>query len=727
MKSISCRDAYIRYDELNGRYIIGNSRFESVFIYNDVLGFKHIALNDKINGSSFVSSEKSNVFSLTVNMKKYDGRDFRLKSWKCREGNGEELFLIFELSCSKIPLLVELTLRIVPDSAGYQQTLSLKTNEKGLNVHSISSFDYTFDIDAMQEIAYYMRGCKHQGCVPVDKAEIPYEDFRMDAAELGRVFLKSGRRATEDYLPVMFINSAKNKAGLFMGIQWSGHWFMDARNILDCSFTQKIINISAGPDEFSHMLVPGKAFSSPSSYIGVYTGENEDAAEVHRRFLEKAVIPKKPWEELPVTYNAWYSMEDRISEAALYKETDLAAELGAEFFIIDAGWYGGSSPEFSSNGDFSKGQGDWKVDPKKFPSGMKAFSDYVHSKGMKFGLWVEPERVDPRTFEAGGWKKEWLSCEEDGEPYEFNPVIEKSSWLCFGEYEVREWVKAWLSKLIEENNIDWIKWDSNWWVICKGNKHGHTEGDGEYSHVQGIYEVFEYLIEKYPHLTLENCAGGGTRMDTGILQYSHVQWVDDETELSQRVRCHCSRLSSYMPLQNIYTFSLPEQKSLLDYAEYKEGKVDKLKNRLDFEVRSRMMGVWGLGYNLSELSETVLEIMKTNISTYKKFRDIIKDGRFYNLKPIDRLMRPELKAEGNEAYMAVMPDYSRAVVFVFKNLYGAMEKLKLEGLDSYKTYSVRNSEGRLLGKFKGEELQRSGFVPELDEHMLSEIYLFDSF
>jgi len=726
-KNINFKDAFINFDTVNSIWSFGSSYFENVLAFDKLRGLRHIYLKDRRNNIVFTPGEKSGIFSLAVNFRKMTGKDFQLKDWEVCRGHKDDLLLVLILTCKSISFLeATLTFRIVPGSTGFQQRISLEAEEGNLTVHELRPYDYTYEINGLQAVAGYMRGCKHQGVTARDEAYIPYEDFELESHELGRVFLKSGRRATEELLPYMILNETQSKAGLFSGVQWSGHWCMDACNFNSAQETKKIVSLSGGPDEFVHTLSVGEKFNSPWCYIGVFKGGVEEGAEAHRNFLIRSVLPIQPWDSLPVTYNHWYAMEEKISEELLYKEAEIAGKVGVEFFIVDAGWYGGSKPEFSSVGDFSMGQGDWTEDRGKFPSGLKAFSDYVHAKGMKFGLWVEPERVDLRTFEEGGWKKEWLTCDEEGKPYEMEGSHCHSGWLCFGVPEVREWVKTWLSKLIDEYCVDWLKWDSNWWTICKSRKHAHQEGDGEYAQIEGLYEVYTYLTEKYPHLIIENCAGGGTRMDTGIMQFSHVHWADDETEPAQKVRCHYLRLSRYMPIPYIYTFASGANNANLNEPGSPDRETREFLCMMDFELRSRMIGTWGLSFKLGGLDKQVVERIKTNIEEYKEIRSVIEEGRFYNLIPVERLARPELKVNGTEAYMFSLDDGSRAVLFVFRNSHNKTDYIKLKGLCNLSEYMVKEIRETSGEAYSGFNLMNTGLPLEKIDESFSKIFLIET-
>jgi alpha-galactosidase len=625
-----------------------------------------------------------------------------------------------------------LQFRIVEDSPAFQQRIIVSGKTEGLILHELHPYDYTLETDGLQAIAYFMRGCKHQGVTQIDAAEIPYEDFRMEAGELGRVYLKSGRRATEEMLPYMLVHEIQNRTGLFFGVQWSGHWFMDALNLNGAQENLKKLRICGGPDEFSHKLVPGGIFSSPWCYIGMFSGQIDDGFRAHNDFLKKAIMPVPRFDSPPVTYNHWYAMEKDIKEHDLYKEADIASELEVDYFIIDDGWYGNSQKSLKNKtesddgmAEWFEGAGNWNEDRAKFPSGLKAFSEYVHSKGMKFGIWIEPERVDITTGNEGGWNSEWLAGDEDGKPHELKYKNARTNgWLCFAHESVREWAKDWICRLIEKYEIDWIKWDSNWWTICRNPIHGHQEGDGEYAHIEGVYEVYEYLLEKYPELVIENCAGGGTRMDTGIMRYSHIHWVDDETDLPQKVRAHCSRLSAYMPSQNIYTFFCPPHNEKADFSEFTyPGTTNIEKDLVDYKMRSCMLGVWGLSYRLSSIPREAYGQLKKNIDEYKKIRQILCKGNFINILPVGFLMRPYLKTNSIEIYEFVLEDKSAAIVFVFSSTINSDIYIKPRGLDESAMYILKNIEGLYVGGFSGNTLANKGFHIKIEKDLFSEIFL----
>ena len=182
---------------------------------------------------------------------------------------------------------------------------------------------------------------------------------------------------------------------------------------------------------------------------------------------------------------------------------------------------------------------------EKFPSGIPAFGAYVRSLGMRFGIWVEPERVDLR--QPATWQLDWLVRHHDAIVSPPWPPDTVSGWLCFGHPAVQAWAIDWISGLVTDVNADWLKWDSNWWGVCTCANHGHSVTDGEFHQVQGVHKVLAELRRRFPNLMIENCAGGGTRTDFAMLANTHITWLHDASTPSRRVRFHLAGANYLFP------------------------------------------------------------------------------------------------------------------------------------------------------------------------------------
>ncbi len=172
-------------------------------------------------------------------------------------------------------------------------------------------------------------------------------------------------------------------------------------------------------------------------------------------------------------------------------EMDAAADLGVELFVVDAGWYKASADP----SDFTTGIGVWEADADRFPSGLSALSDHAHALGMKFGIWVEPERVDLQTVGRAGLAKErWLATQagplrsgEDKTP------SANSAQVCLASREARDWILGRLTALIDAAHPDYLKWDNNFWINCTRSGHGHDRDDGNFAHVSALEQVLATL------------------------------------------------------------------------------------------------------------------------------------------------------------------------------------------------------------------------------------------
>ncbi len=194
-------------------------------------------------------------------------------------------------------------------------------------------------------------------------------------------------RSSNPNLPVLFAGWGEGgrRVGLWAAMEWSGCWRMEMGNGEDWHFA-----LRGGPTVQGMVLEPGESVRLPRAHVGIYAGGGEEATNSVRRYIAEVHAPDvqggrpQPF----VAYDHWFGIHEKISEELLRRQADRAAELGCEYFVIDAGWYG-SATKF-----YADGVGNWeRIDEDKFPHGLEAVSDYVRGKAMGFGLWFEPERA----------------------------------------------------------------------------------------------------------------------------------------------------------------------------------------------------------------------------------------------------------------------------------------------------------------------------------------------
>ena len=491
--------------------------------------------------------------------------------------------------------------------------------------------------------------------------------------------------------------------GVFGGLLYSGEW------ALSLARTEAEVLIHGGVHRFFHVLAPGERLISPVAVVGAYRGTVDDGVHALHHYLRDAVMPPPPDERYPwVCYNTWYQWNIGLDEERLREEATLAAELGMECFYVDAGWYEGSPAQ----GSFGLGLGTWSENRDKFPSGLAALADHVHGLGMKFGLWMEPERVDLTVVDRGPdpLRAHWLT----------------GTQLCLGCPEAVEWIERRLRHVIGEYHVDWLKWDHNADPICHRDDHGHQAGDGNFSHIQGLYRVFRRLREAFPHLVIENCAGGGNRMDLGMLRYTDTAWVSDAITPSYRVRYHALGASYPFPAQQLNSWYIRTTGSLAagGSADAQEAVDAGTPARmLDYLFRSRMIGALGFSDVLADWPPNVREAARKAIAEYKRMRPILVGGDVYHLLPQPALWTPPLAPpEQPEAIEYWHAGLGRGVILAFRARAREAEvALPVGGLVAERRYTIESANSGRAETRTGAEWQRTGVRAILPEQDSSDI------
>lgn len=548
----------------------------------------------------------------------------------------------------------------------------------------------------------------------------PYPAFQIRHEPLGSVQLESGLRSTWHEFAWFAVDSnptgdgaagdlrAESSDGLFAGLLYSGRWSAHAEAHGPAGVpadVQPSVTLDVYSDGYAHPLAAGEHWTSPAGFLGVYHGDLDAAAHVQHAWLRTAVIPPTP-EDFPwVQYNSWFAHTVDIDEEILRREADLAAQLGAEVFVIDAGWW---EPSRRTSDNFTTGLGLWIPSKEKFPSGLRTFADYVRSLGMRFGIWVEPERVDIRR--PGTWSDRWLARHHDAIISPAWPPDTVSGWLCFGPPEVQEWAIEWISELVTSTGAEWLKWDSNWWGVCTCDYHGHSPEDGELHQVQGVHTVLAELRRRFPHLKIENCAGGATRSDFAMLANSHVTWLHDASTPNRRVRFHAAGANYLFPPAVCNSFVIDWDAEPLD---------DPASPRADLDAiaRSRMLGAYGVSGRLPQWTAEAFAAVQTAIAQYKQLRPALKHGRFYHLLPQADLECTELALHGQwEAYALLDPGAQSGALWAFRPADGdAVRTLPLKGLLPERRYTLEDVDTGQVETRSGAEWMEGGVRLDLAE------------
>ena len=312
---------------------------------------------------------------------------------------------------------------------------------------------------------------------------------------------------------VVLGEGATHHAGLVHALQlaWSG----DSRIAIernDEGFWVLSAGAALAPGEVE--LAEGDSYTSPQAILAVSAqGRNGASAQHHAAVRAMLTWPGDAMRPRPVHLNSWEACYFDHDEARIGDLAEAAAAIGIERFVLDDGWFKGRS-------DDTAGLGDWTCDPVKYPCGLKPLADKVRALGMEFGLWVEPEMVNPDSdlYRA---HPDWVLAEHGRD----RPTARNQLVLDLRRAEVREYLFGALDALLREVPIGYLKWDHNRDLAPAGGV----------AQVTGTYALLEQLRHAHPAVEIEGCAGGGGRSDAGIAHYVHRFWTSDNIDAVSRV------------------------------------------------------------------------------------------------------------------------------------------------------------------------------------------------
>jgi alpha-galactosidase len=511
-----------------------------------------------------------------------------------------------------------------------------------------------------------------------------------------RIDLGSETRSSERVIP--YFKMLDRGEALVGGLLWSGAWHLG----LEARSTGTAL--SFGLASMTTFVSAGRAVEAPHGFLAV-ASTSDDSSSAVRMYVQTALRAGRGFDAL-VTYNTWFSYGTRIDEATMMAEMQRASGLGTELFVLDAGWYAGAGRD--GPWDFDTGVGKWQADPERFPSTLHALAAFAHSLGMKFGLWIEPERLALETLNGGNSPDEsWLATVNGSYDPDASPDGATAAQLCLASDAARRWVLGEIVRLVDEVQPDYLKWDNNFWINCDRPGHGHGSADGNFAHVIGLYEVLATLRERYPGLVIENVSGGGNRLDYGMLRYTDVAWMDDRTAPSAHVQQNFEGLGAAFPPSYLLSFLIDhETESLYDGPD------------LVLYIRSRMPGALGLTFKTADLRPSAAADITAHVSLYKELRETIQQGSAI-------LLTRQESADDPPAWGAVQETDAagRTLIFAFQND-PAVEHtiLKPRRLSPDTMYGVRSVDVGPLGSALGADLMADGIevvtAPKSAAHVL---------
>jgi alpha-galactosidase len=452
-----------------------------------------------------------------------------------------------------------------------------------------------------------------EGTYPPNAFTIKKHLFAATVPTGGEVTLTTaGGRSSNLDLPFYFVHSEKLSSGIFIGVGWTGQW----ESTISANFDEVVtshagLSLRAGIPDLHIELEPGEEISGPTILMGSYRGAVADGSNRLRRLIQQHYTPQLDGNKMTViaTYDAWWNIQEDFDEALLKPIVDVAAEVGEEYFLLDAAWYIGSN----GTEGFSGGVGNWdQVDARKFPSGLNHFADYVRSRGLKFGLWFEPERVRRGTI-LDKEHPDWTIWLNDNENY---------GLLDYGRVDVQEWVKEMMDRYIKQCGIKYIRHDFNIDPLPFWNSHDkpNRRGISQIRHIEGFYKVIDYIRDAHPATVLECCASGGRRIDLETARRFHTYWISDSTEDPAIDRFHLQGINCFLPGNYSYvqyTLPLSSQKDFTPR---------------DIDYLSLFGGAFGVGGRLDLWPAAQKERFATLEKIHRRLRPFLMED-YYALLP----------------------------------------------------------------------------------------------
>ncbi len=437
-------------------------------------------------------------------------------------------------------------------------------------------------------------------------------------------------------------------------------------------FNSLRIYMGIGAKNFRWTLRPGEKFDAPE-VVMTYSaaGLGKMTRTFHDLFRNHLIRSKYKDMERPILINNWEATYFDFDSDKLIAIAREAKKSGIEMLVMDDGWFGERNDDNSSLGD-------WYVNEDKLKGGLKKLVDEVNSLGMKFGIWMEPEMVSPRSklFEA---HPDWAIQIPGRTPCRSrNQLV-----LDITRQEVRNYICGRIRAILTSANIEYVKWDMNRQLCDLGSLGLDKESQGELSHryMLAVYELQERMITEFPDLLLENCSGGGARFDAGMLYYSPQIWCSDDTDAIERLVIQ-EGTSLIFPLSTMGAH-------VSDCPNHTVGRTTPFKTRGDVALA----GTFGYELDITRIPEEDRADIPRQVAVYHKYNHLVRGGDYYRIASYQR-------NHEYDAYIVVSKDKKEALITyvqVVAKPNSSRKLLKVPGLLSDLRYQIEGSGEEILG------------------------------
>lgn len=513
-------------------------------------------------------------------------------------------------------------------------------------------------------------------------------DFRLHKTTLElnkpNYMAPDGGRSSDKTAFPFFNVEAEGKGGVIVGIGWTGTWFAEIKKEKEQS-----VSIQAGMKNLDLFLLPGESIRTPLVNLTFWQGGNfikghnrfrqlvlaHYSKQKNGRFAEYPLSGGFEWGD-PAPCNEYTCLTEDMAIAFIkrYKHFGIMPEV----MWLDAGWYEGSAGPDFSGGNWYTTVGTWKVDTTRFPRGLKPLSDAAHKAGAKFMVWFEPERVW-KGSQFAALNPEWLlTRKKGGDNLLFN----------LGNKEAREWLSKYIGDLLEENGIDYYRQDFNMMANAywEENDQPGRKGISEIRYIEGLYAYWDYLLQRFPDLLIDNCASGGRRLDLETARRSAPLWrTDYKYGEPNGAQNHTYGLNFYLPIHGTGVFAFD-----------------------DYSFNSTLSSAQAVNWDLTG-SGGDIAIMRKQIARFKEVRPYFYED-YFPLTGLGDLSTLDVWV----AYQLNRPSDQSGIIAAFRRKDNKEEQyvVKLNDLDPKSMYEITDLQNGQTFVKNGSELME-GFRLEI--------------
>lgn len=510
----------------------------------------------------------------------------------------------------------------------------------------------------------------------ISRADFHPRTRTMQIGENYQIAPENGR-SSEKAFPFFNIESPA-KQGVLFSIGWSGTWVAD--------FVKKdsrTFGIKSGMKRFESYLKVDESIRTPSVSLLFWNGNDRMTGHnKFRRFVLAHQSRKIDGKFAPYPLSSGFNYGDPspcteyscltadYAIAMIHRYTQFG--LKPEVYWLDAGWNTGAS-NYEKGQSWANTVGNWTVDKTRFPQGLKPISDEVHKAGAKFMVWFEPERVIRGTQWAVE-HPEWMLDIPDSN---------KDTYLLFdlGNDEARVWMSEYIAKMIRENGIDYYRQDFNMFpdIYWEANDEPGRAGIKEVRHIAGLYKFWDYLLETFPNLLIDNCASGGKRIDLETISRSAALWRSDYYHYDDPAgyQGHTYGLNFFLPMHG--TGSLQTDR---------------------YSFRSSISSALIYNWKITDKQESIVD-MQNCLKEYAEIRPYFYED-YYPLSGIDDLTKDNIWV----SYQLHRPSDNTGVIVAFRRHESPDSSMtvQLSGLNPKLIYTIRNFDNNVLLTKTGKEL-----------------------